>query len=120
METKHTPGPWLVEHDEEYDEVTVYAEIEKYEYNMTICEVSPYITKDGALSGIMDTDQIAANASLIAAAPEMADALIETCETCESSVCGGCSTGRALHKAGITLSHWRGLDVSAPTSEVKK
>ena len=68
-EPKPTPGPWLVEHDEEFDEVTVYAEIEEYEYRMTICEVSSYITKDGAPTGLMDTEQIAANARLIAAAP---------------------------------------------------
>ena len=111
METKHTPGPWLVEHDEEFDEVTVYAEIEEYEYRMTICEVSSYITKDGAPTGLMDTEQIAANARLIAAAPEMADALVEVCETCESSVCGSCSVGRALHKAGIVLELWDGLAV---------
>lgn len=49
--------------------------------------------------------------ALFAAAPEMADALVEICETCEKTVCGGCSVGRALHKAGIVLELWDGLAV---------
>lgn len=48
---------------------------------------------------------------LFAAASEMANALVETCETCEYSVCGGCSVGRVLHKIGITLTYWDQLDV---------
>lgn len=86
MKTKHTPGPWLVEHDKEFDEVTVYAEIEEYEYNMTICEVSSYITKDGAPVGLMDTEQIADNARLIAAAPEMYEALRDIVEQAEKTM----------------------------------
>lgn len=108
METKHTPGPWHVEHDKEFDEVTVYAEIEKYEYNMSICEVSPYITKDGALSGIIDTEQIAVNARLIAAAPEMADALKWACHNTDCKQhereCEDCPVGAALKKVDVDAS----------------
>ena len=111
MKTKHTPGPWYVEHDQEFEEVSVYAESETYEHRVYICEVSTYIAQDGAPSGEIDTEQIEANTRLIAAAPEMSDALIETCASCESSICGGCSVGRALHKAGIILELWDGLVV---------
>lgn len=60
---------------------------------------------------LFEPENFTDTARLIAAAPEMADALIGCCETCEHSVCGGCSIGRALHTAGIKLAEWHGLDI---------
>lgn len=60
------------------------------------------------------------NTALICAAPEMADALIEICETCETSACGKCSVGRALLMAGIAQSNMlKGkLDISTYIDEI--
>ncbi len=105
MKTKHTPGPWKIKeklHDDGY--LYAYAVGSKEE---------PDIAKVAAWGAMPQAvrDTALANARLIAAAPEMADALIETCEACEKTVCGGCSVGRALHKAGIILELWDGLAV---------
>lgn len=60
------------------------------------------------------------NTALICAAPEMADALIEICETCETSACGKCSVGRALLMAGIAQPNMlKGkLDISTYIDEI--
>lgn len=93
METKHTPGPWSAGGG----------------------SIQRHDGQDLAEIWCGDTDvseeEDEANCRLMAAAPEMSDALVEVCETCESSVCGSCSVGRALHKAGITLELWDGLAV---------
>lgn len=37
-EPKHTKGPWIIEHDREFDECIIYAERE--EERVVICEVA--------------------------------------------------------------------------------
>lgn len=101
---EHTPGPWYLYDGLYPDKKTRCVEIRHVETQKTETLIAkPYnFTSPVGM----------ANARLMAAAPEMADALIETCETCESSVCGGCSVGRALHKAGIIdLELWDQLNI---------
>lgn len=88
MKTKHTPGPLAMGTDCDSKDLVITNE------NTIVASV--YEKEYGPL---------------FAAAPEMADALIECCEACEKTVCGGCSVGRALHKAGIILELWDGLAV---------
>ena len=88
MKTKHTPGPLAMGTDCDSKDLVITNE------NTIVASV--YEKEYGPL---------------FAAAPEMADALIETCEACEKTVCGGCSVGRALNKAGVTLDCWCVLEV---------
>lgn len=117
METKHTPGPWFYQtssntgfliNSEEFpyeDEESCIAYLPDIDYAENIDE------NERDEHPRRFPEELLANARLITAAPEMADALIETCASCESSICGGCSVGRALHKAGIILELWDGLAV---------
>lgn len=103
METKHTPGPWYLYDGVYADKKTRYVEIRHKE--------NPQMETIIAIPIGFALPTGMANGKLMAAAPEMADALVEICETCEKTVCGGCSVGRALHKAGIVLELWDGLAV---------
>jgi len=62
-EAKHTPGPWTIEHDREFDECIIYAERE--EDRVVICEVGTYVTVSDKDHSI-DLKQIKANAKLLA------------------------------------------------------
>lgn len=102
--SEHTPGPWKYIRSEE-DRVD--------SAGSTICYMADILDREVPVDDKECQSlyrELDANGKLIAAAPEMSDALIEVCATCESSVCGGCLVGRALHKAGITLAYWDGLD----------
>ena len=92
-EAKFTKGPWTIEHDREFDECIIYAERE--EDRVVICEVSTYVTVSND-DNCIDVDQIIANANLIAAAPDMYEALdhlrIVAQKVCDDFCCGaGCS-----------------------------
>ena len=98
-EPKFTKGPWTIEHDREFDECVVYANRE--EERVDICEVSTYVTVSND-DNCIDVDQIIANANLIAAAPDMYEALILMCNDCtykSAYECRVCPTDKALRKA---------------------
>ena len=62
-EPKFTKGPWLIEHDSEFDECIIYAEREGK--RIDICEVSTCVTVSNEDHSI-DLKQIKANAKLLA------------------------------------------------------
>lgn len=113
---KHTPGPWFYQassntgfliNNEEFpyeDEESCIAYLPDIDYAVNIDE------NERDEHPRRFPEELLANTRLIAAALDMADALIEACETCESSVCGECSIGRALRKAGISLTTMKGLE----------
>ena len=103
--SEYTPGPWKYIRSEE-DRVDSAGSTIRYMADILDREVPVDDKECQSLYRELD-----ANGKLIAAAPEMADALIECCEKCESSVCGGCSIGRALHTAGLKLAEWHELDI---------
>ena len=76
-EAKHTPGPWTIEHDREFDECIIYAERE--EERVVICEVGTYVTVSDKDHSI-DLKQIKANAKLLADAWQLPDLRRENAE----------------------------------------
>ena len=72
MSEQFTKGLWYIEHDSSFDECLIYANRE--EERVDICEVSTYVTVSND-DNCIDVDQIIANANLIAAAPDMYEAL---------------------------------------------
>lgn len=74
MNTHHTPGPWSIQADD-LDSFTIYSE------QMNIAEIL-------AIGGEGMSDEGEANARLIAAAPELLEALQE-CITSEGAACFG-------------------------------
>ena len=87
---KFTPGPWLVLH-EGSSEVSVQAD------KKCICSLNyDPLPKE-------EVKKHLANANLIAAAPEMYDALKSVCISCQlrdhETDCGRCAIGAAIRKA---------------------
>ena len=68
MNTKHTPGPWKVKHSETKDSFNVIGTIPGRLYKVCRC---PYLRQE------WDKKEAEANAKLIAAAPELLEALQE-------------------------------------------
>jgi len=66
METKFTQGPWSFE----YDGNSMFLEIDAYRGDdvFTVCEIETWIDEP-------DNSEVLANANLIAAAPDLYDAL---------------------------------------------
>jgi len=80
--SKHTPGPWVISEDDSFDSVPfipIETDLPTGPSFKFICEVKGNGVESDEL-GINDEDR--ANARLIAAAPEMLDALKE-CLKCE-------------------------------------
>lgn len=71
---KHTPGPWVICHDTEYNRICI--DDSNGNRFAPICQIS---LKD-------TTDEYLANASLIAAAPEMLEALEYAQECIEKGI----------------------------------
>ena len=94
MSEKFTKGPWTATYDSQ-----LQAAIEIYNTeDRVMVAVLPYRGTIEAMS------EIEANANLIAAAPDMYEALETTCEYCigkeaTDCPCGRCVTGKALRKA---------------------
>ena len=93
-ETKFTKGPWAATYDSQ-----LQAAIEIYN---TEDRVMVAVLPDRGTIEAMS--EIEANANLIAAAPEMYEALETTCEYCigkeaTDCPCERCITGKALRKA---------------------
>ena len=77
MSTKHTPGPWLLEHNLGTDDLDCgwsVLEREQNPYRGDVCRVTDAEHIDGITKGERD-----ANARLIAAAPELLGALRGMC-----------------------------------------
>ncbi|WP_211837982.1 hypothetical protein [Proteus terrae] len=81
MEFKHTPAPWVVEDNRTYFEIRA---VDNYSHLADIC--GSQITYD---DGIHSKDGVAyANACLIAAAPELLEALVELTESAKQYIDG--------------------------------
>ncbi|MDO5116205.1 MAG: hypothetical protein Q4D58_08930 [Synergistaceae bacterium] len=106
MKTEYTPGPWVVHIVEgKSKNCSPSVEITRLLENGRVRDLIAKMYGFGLPEG-------KANASLIAAAPEMADVLIKHCAECEREVCSYCSVGRVLHKAGVSLpKRWNELEV---------
>jgi hypothetical protein len=93
--TKHTPGPWSVEYGHNYDEI-----------------IGP--KQEGiAETGVWQTNEKAeqhANARLIAAGPELLDALTTLLIGCES----------AGHDSGISWAKEQARDAIAKATGIKR
>lgn len=99
MSAKHTPGPWKILNSHQYENHSGAAQLIE----------NPNV---GAVCLMIDTDDgrvCDANARLIAAAPELVEALnrmLQTrdwgiCRCAGVGTCAGCTARAALHKAGI-------------------
>lgn len=93
-EPKHTPGPWKATYDSQ-----LQAAIEIYNTEDRI--IVAVLPDRGTVEAM---SEIEANANLIAAAPDMYEALLDCCGECvdtseSDSACRFCSVGKALRKA---------------------
>ena len=92
--TKHTPGPWTATYD---SQLRALIEIYSIEDRILVAVLHDRGTVEAM-------PEIEANANLIAAAPDMYEALETTCEYCigkeaTDCPCERCITGKALRKA---------------------
>jgi hypothetical protein len=71
MEAKHTPGPWLVDDQVEHDRVGFIAVAT--EAGAHVCDIFPFGNRAGASDRSLAVHR--ANANLLAAAPDMLEAL---------------------------------------------
>jgi hypothetical protein len=106
MTTKHTPGPWRVE-DITSEGKHVYWRIACPTRSVAGVSVDVPVYGDAALSRKV-REEITANARLIAAAPELLEALthVRVCSECQQTGARHCLTGRellvnAFDKAGV-------------------
>ncbi len=95
----HTPGPWHVR-EGEYGNLLVECDYKRMTFVLAVCE--PHETEDDAARLVRE-----ANARLIAAAPDLLEALkSQTCPQClpsepDEDVCDQCRKRRAaIAKAG--------------------
>lgn len=73
--SKHTPGPWFVEQDQK---TPIYVSPVARHEQVCICNVCPIDEDDSESGDFLVDEQTRANARLIAAAPDLLDAL-EAC-----------------------------------------
>lgn len=99
-EPKHTPGPWKANFDDYTKSV-----IDILNENKTVIAMVPDQEVHQGDRTILSLEEIEANVHLIAAAPDLYEALETTCEYCigkeaSDNPCDECIVGKALHKAG--------------------
>ncbi len=108
MQDKHTPGPWTVE-DIGTDCLFIRgnvpqeganAELREYYSNLaTVTQRGPHPRYGGGI----ERATTLANAHLIAAAPELLQALAETLAFCEANTFGGDDTAALIAKARAAI-----------------
>lgn len=96
-EPKHTPGPWKANFDDYTKSV-----IDILNENKTVIAMVPDQEVHQGDRTILSLEEIEANVHLIAAAPDMYEALEEVCSECaikSNYECKVCTMGKALRKA---------------------
>jgi hypothetical protein len=80
MELKYTSGPWEKDHGMSEGHIKSISKNENDNYTPTVCRYKNLYAGDFTVADILTTEEQEANGLLIAAAPEMLEALIDVCK----------------------------------------